>query len=800
MPSQKVKTFFEENNIVKWVWKENQYSLSVICNNPNLWWKGVFYIEDVGWIWQNKMHKYLINQDVKMTAKIFFKTNKVDFSKFDWYMWIDIETWEPFAVNFIKQLHTLIGWATGSGKSVTLYFILYQLFSNPYTELYILDKNDFSFLAWTKKVIYRGSALEVNGKAFFWFIRYFWLEQDRRNKIFRRYWARDWAEYSANVMWQVEWAPILNYIYIIMDEYQTLRKMVSDTIGEDKFDNEMKKLLDTVRAAWMCFFFGSQDYQKKQIWDMRDSIRNSFFGKMWYCDVLNGKELNNIKLNIEWTYLFYHSLTKKFLKIPFVEDTTNTLVAMSNDPAFRIKDNVNYLTIHEMLNDLLDEADSDIFYDIEGLVSYLQLKPMYIEKLKKTSDYLSFMVLIYILWRWIQWWTMNRTFNIFSQINFEKEIDQQLFVAIDFFKKEDKFLKLLTETFEASWDEEEFIEKLSDVLNNYLKHILWDTRISFTKWDNTLLVKKELTPEQSLLKEKAILEVSYSWEIKPQSVNSMYFIDKNDNFRKSSSADNYEDKLKNLIVQRMQSREINQYSEKVILDIGFEVELSEKKDGNLSWKWRLDLDNLMKATIDSISKTIIKDDNLVYAIKAKITYKPKSDSILTKNNKVIIKVYPYDNEVLSIFENSYSWENFVKRDDFNFILPLDSNITIPSFNSMYNILGGKKVASPNATTYKRMVKDAFIKDNGFSEPTKSSMALLWTIGVYNDKERDLDNMLKATIDSFTWTVYIDDKQILEFFIKKKHINGNAGTLELSFFEINNDTKHLVKRKESNNEN
>lgn len=792
MPSAKVKKFFDALQITKWVWRENEYSLSVICNNPNLWGKGVFYLDDLWGTWANKMSKYLVYQDKLMTAKDFFDINKADFSKFDWFMGIDIATGEPFKVNFIKQLHTLIGGTTWSWKSVTLYFILYQLFQNPYTELYILDKKDFDFLSWTGKVVYRGSSLEMNGKSFFNFIKYFWLEQDRRNKIFKKYWVRDWADYTENVMWKVEWAPIINYSYIIMDEYQTLRKMVSDSIGEEKFDNEIKKLLDTVRAAWMCFFFWTQDYQKKQIWDMRDSVKNGFFGKMGYCDVLVWKELQNIKLNIEGTFLFYHSLSKKFLKIPYVEDTTEALKTLSNDPKNRITDNPSYLTTHEMLNDLLEKADSDIFYDVEGLTTFLQLKSSYIEKLKKTADYLPFMVLLYVLWRGIQWWTMNRTFNIFSSINFEKEIDQLLFAAIDFFNDEVKFLKLLSETFEASWDEEEFIQKLSDVLNNYLKHILWDTRISFWNPSSVKKVVKELTEEEQFLKDKAILEVSFSWEIKPQSVNSMYFVDKNtDMVRKTQSADNYEDKLKNLIVQRMQAREIKQYNWKVLLDIWFEVELSENKNGNLSWKWRLDLDNLMKATIDSISKTIIKDDNLVYWIRAKMSYKPKSESTLTKNNRVKIKVYPYEDELLKIFEDSYA--SYEKVSDFSHSMSINDGINIPSYNSMYNIINGKKVASTNTTAYKRILKEAYLNANWLSDVSKGTMAMKWTLGVYNDEQRDLDNMLKATIDSFTWIVYTDDKQILEFFVKKEHVEWLSWKLDLEFYNISDDSDHVRNR-------
>ena len=796
---EKVKRVFDNLQITKWVWKAREHSVSLLCNNWKLWWQWVFYIEEI-WDWKDKLHRYLVYQEKEITAQDFFKDKNVDFSNFEWYMWIDIATWVPFKVNFVKQLHTLIWWVTWSWKSVTLYFILYQLFQNKYTEFYILDKNDFWFLAWTWKVVFRQSALKMDWKWFFNFIQYFWLEQDRRNKIFTQYWVRDWSEYAEQVMWKVEWAPVLNYIYILMDEYQSLRKIVSETIWEDTFDNNMKKLLDTVRAAWMCFLFWSQDYQKKQIWDMRDSIRNNFIWKMWYCDILSWREMNNIKSYIEWTFLFYHTLTKKFLKIPFVKNVNEVLMQLSNEPKNRLKENNHYDRPYQMLNDLLDEIESDIFLDKDWLISFLKLDTKYMEKLKNTSDYLPFMVLIYILWRWIVNDTINRTFNIFSDIHFEKEIDTQLFTAIQFFKGEDKFLKLLQETFEASWDRDEFIEKLSDVLNFFLKNILWATKLVFnTKKTLTNIIENPLTEEEQFLKSKSLLEVSYTWDIKPQSVNSMYFIDKNtDKIKKSFSADTYEDKLKNLIVQRMMARSIPLYKDKIIVDLLFEIEINKKKDWNLSKSWRIDLDNLMKATIDSISKTIIKDDNLVYWIRAKIKYKPKDDNIINKNNKVKIKVYPFEEQIISLFNNWF--QKYNKIDDFKISIDLNSWISIPSYNNMYNIIWWKKVSSANTESYKSLLKRTYYNSNqndSNKELSESSMALTWIFWVYEDNIRDLDNMLKATIDSFTWTIYKDDKQILEFFVLKKHVDGISWSLDLSFFEINDDSEFILNR--NNNE-
>jgi hypothetical protein len=41
----------------------------------------------------------------------------------------------------------------------------------------------------------------------------------------------------------------LNYTYILIEEYQSLRKRVSSFISESVFDEKMKELLDTVRST-----------------------------------------------------------------------------------------------------------------------------------------------------------------------------------------------------------------------------------------------------------------------------------------------------------------------------------------------------------------------------------------------------------------------------------------------------------------------------------------------------------------------------------------------------------------------
>lgn len=270
----------------------------------------------------------------------------------------------------------------------------------------------------------------------------------------------------------------------------------------------------------------------------------------------------------------------------------------------------------------------------------------------------------------------------------------------------------------------------------------------------------------------------------------MYYVDKSTgNIKKTSKADSYESKLKSMIEQKMRARNITQLKQKVILDIYFEIELNENKDGSVSKSWRLDLDNLMKATIDSISHTIIQDDNFVYGIRARIAYKKKKDdSFLFPHNVIKFSVFDYNEEIDKFF--AHKIEKHSKYSEAHTELSLDDSVTIPSYNSMYTIQNNKRILSVNASLYKRKLLTDYNNRYYESEPSKDYFAILATFWIYNIKERDVDNMLKATFDAFSKTVYLDDKQILEFYARKEYANMVAGIVDLKFHRIDNTENYI----------
>lgn len=264
----------------------------------------------------------------------------------------------------------------------------------------------------------------------------------------------------------------------------------------------------------------------------------------------------------------------------------------------------------------------------------------------------------------------------------------------------------------------------------------------------------------------------------------MYYFDKaTSTIKKTWRADSYEFKLKALIEQKMRAKNIEQITQKVILDILFEIELDENKDGSVSKRGRLDLDNLMKATIDSISHTIVHDDKLVFGVHAKIRYKKKRDnSFLFPDNSVRFSVIDYNSDTRKFFEEEIHRNNDIHSFSTT-ELSLDEPIVIPSYNSMYVIENNKRVASQNTIQYKERLASDYYKKHWDSDVSHRYFAIRGEFGVYNVEERDVDNMLKATFDSFSWIVYKDDRQILEFYVDKVKVNMIAWRVKLGFYEI-----------------
>lgn len=806
--NDKIEDIFKEYRVEQWFWKENKYSYSLITVNQELQGEGIFpwgKISNVRIKW-SQLNKYLLNKTSILDFEETMKENKerIDFDKFKASMWIDIETWEHLDVDLIEQVHTaIVGW-TWSWKSVCLSNILYQMLKNKYTELYIIDKVDFASLEDTKKVKYRKPYSKLTNKDIVSFLNYFFIEYARRQDIFQKYWVPNWSAYEKKRLNNPE-MPKLNFIFVIIDEYQSLRKQFWTAWKVEVLDLLMKQLMDTVRSTWIIFYYWTQDYKVSEIWPIHSSIITTYSWKVNYHVGMNSEDLHIVKTCIPKTRLFYDHERKKLLKIPYSPHTDELLKREANNEENIFSPIEHFDNLPEMLNDSLSKVESDIFSNIDLFMKELGIKDLYIDRLKKSSEYIPFCILFFAIFRiFREKKIIGKNTDIFSNIDtFDKELDALLFSQnIDFYKDNKKLVKSIEEVMEFWQDEEEFVEAFWDVMNNYLWTVLWNTSF-IPKAGLEINTDKQIEEEKEEEKknDNELINISYTWEIKPTSFNSMYYVEKGSwNIRKTQEAIQYEKTIKNKVVSKMTAQQLAQTKSPVILDIEFTLWLPVKKDWELSKVWRNDLDNLLKATIDWINNTIIKDDVQVFWIRTKLHYIEKQNNF-HKNNKVKIKVVKLNQDTFNEYKNKFNEET---KHTPVLDIPIKNWIwiSIPSVNNMYFIWNDwKKKSSSNTLKYKRYISSYInqYKERWHIKTTGDDLLLFLTFSIKNPQERDLDNMLKATIDAMQDIVFDNDKQIREivcFKNKLEDIETYEWRIKLAMFKYN----ILKDIKTDNNEN
>ena len=763
----KIKELFKKENVNIWVWKENQYSYSIITVDKPLQWKGIFpWGKVVAKKRGSKIYKYLVSKPdfLDFEEQMAITEKRINFNKFEASMWIDIETGEHLDINILEQLHTAIVWWTGSWKSVCLFNILYQILKNKYSEVYILDKVDFASLHNTKKCAFRRTFNEMSNKDIISFMNYFFIEYERRQSIFKEYWVVNWSEYE-EMRKLDDSMEKLNHIFVFLDEYQSMRKQFGLSWKIETLDMLIKKLMDTVRSTWIYFYYGTQDFKVNEIGAIYSSIATTYSWNLNYHAKMTTDDLFIVNSCIAKTRLFYDHERKKLLKIPYSKKTPLILKEVSNDPANAFAPIKNYDSLPEMLNEKLSCIKSDIFENIDLFMEELQIERKNIELLKSSSEYIPFCILFFAIFRLFRWKKIiGKNTDMFANIEgFESSLDKILFETnIGFYKEQTKLIRSIEDVFGYWQDKEEFVSAFSDVMNNYLGTVLWKTSF-LPKWKDANWNKKTEDFEQEKDESNPeLINISYTWEIKPVSFNSMYYIDKlQSTVKKSREAILYEKIIKDRITSKMVARQIAQTKNPVILEIEFTLGIPVKKDWVLSKVWRNDLDNLLKATIDWISWTIIADDKQVYWIKTKINYIEKQSSH-SKNNKVQIKVFKLNAETLDKYRNIYSQET-IHTPEMNFNIAKWSKIDIPSVNSMYFIHEWKKKLTSNTINYKELLKNTIndYKEAGSVNITWKDVLVYLEFSILNPENRDLDNMLKATIDSFQWTLIENDSQVRE---------------------------------------
>lgn len=487
MMNQELENFFLRNKVKKWIGVVKEHCSVVLSDKENIAWDGVLLLDQVIDIdpetnKKEKLQKYMLPNKKTLNYEEYMEKHGIDdYSSFDVLIWHNVEKDEPVKVNMFERLHSAVLWTTGSGKSVELKFLLSQFLQNPHTEFYIIDKWDFDMLKPTAKVAFKSKTDAMKWAEFFNFIQYFWLMANDRMKFFASLGCNEWRDYKKHYMGKSPEYPNMNYIIVIIDEYQTLRSSLADSVGTDTFDRKMKQILDYVRSAGILFYFGTQDLHKDRVGNIRDVWASMILGKMKY--IMPWAVEPNVSKNLEFrmngTYMFYDVWTNSYLKIPFSPNMNRILIEISNAPKNRIGEIHKYEKPYELLNLQLERVDSDIFADVEGLMRFLKIPQELVNKLKKTNNYPAFVVLCFVLVRGIQNKLITRSFNIFEKISFSKPVDNELFDYILFYEWNKELLKVLKESFDLSSSPDDFLETLNAILVNYLRTIVSDTRLVF---------------------------------------------------------------------------------------------------------------------------------------------------------------------------------------------------------------------------------------------------------------------------------------------------------------------------------
>ena len=807
--NEEVEDFFKRFRISKWLWKDNnKFSLTIITDKE-INEVGAFFIEKV-WTWVNALYKYLIYKNPTTwfetadlsTDEALTKLN-LDYNKGEMTIWQKIEN-EEMPVKLIdKWMHTAIFWITNSWKTVTLKFLLYQIAKYKYSEFILLWKWDLLALSDAKKVKYTNDVKSMQKSDFIALINYIWLNvADRSNKLSKLGYDWNYEEYKKSVMLKDPNAEQIPHLVLVIDEFESLRESIWAELKwwPEEFDTMLKSIANYVRAYGILMYFASQNYIKAEIGIMRDYTQNQLIGlsKNVQAQYVNTYP-SNIKNAIAGTYLFYSTIENSFLKIPFdtpLEINKKIIQACKDNLLFEESYYKKYDHTYEMINDLIFKVDSDIFKYMENIYKSFHLWEYY-HKVLKTPEFIPFSILIYAIFIMLKANNIGPNVNIYPSPNFKHKIDNDLYYNNKEFYNE-KWKSLLLDGLkslykEGAADKEVFIDWVHDLLVSHINTIILNSDLTDVFWDEEKVEELEENEkkreENKELENWLLLNIIYTWEIKPVSFNSMYYIEKSQwDVKITNEAKQYEKTIKNKIANKLIATNISQTKWLVLLDIEFTLWVPVKKDWTLSKVWRNDLDNLLKATIDWIKNTIIADDDQVYGIRAKFHYIEKKSSF-HKNNKVNIKVFELNKEVLNRYKNIFQNEQEITP-LMNFTIWINSKINVPSANNMYFVNSEKTFSTTTNTIDYKQLLIWYIKE--YKEIykiwiTKKDVLVYIEFHVPNSFDRDLDNMLKATIDAFSKEIVVDDKQILEIMTFKtelKEKDAYKAKIKIKFYEYN----------------
>ena len=115
------------------------------------------------------------------------------------------------------------------------------------------------------------------------------------------------------------------------------------------------------------------------------------------------------------------------------------------------------------------------------------------------------------------------------------------------------------------------------------------------------------------------------------------------------------------------------------------------------------------------------------------------------------------------------------------------NITLPwppSVNRIWRSVGGRVLLSAAGRTYRQAVAVAVLEQHGAGDPLTGRLSMVIEAYPPDRRRRDLDNLLKAILDSLehTGSVYKNDSQIDHLSIRRMSVE-KPGRVEVSIRQI-----------------
>jgi len=243
------------------------------------------------------------------------------------------------------------------------------------------------------------------------------------------------------------------------------------------------------------------------------------------------------------------------------------------------------------------------------------------------------------------------------------------------------------------------------------------------------------------------------------SVNSSYIIGNNWKIARSSKSIEQQKKIKNVISSTNRDKDILEW--KILLKVVIHQVTKKNKDGSSNFSQVVDIDNTLKHLIDTLNNNVIKDDNQIYWIIVQRKLNEEEFSYFE------LELYNFDEN--KIFQNINSldekYETLYKNKT---ILP--RWITPTSFNKLFSTVKKgkiiKKIKTDEGRNYSNLLKRNVWKVT-HKLIKKDNYILILNFALKGVWIRDLDNLFKSTIDSYSWILYPDDKYISTLIALKK---------------------------------